>query len=409
MNQPDRYTLPSIPPPEGSPRSNRSATRLRRRSLKQLTRALRLLPIERRVILFESHRGLSYSDNPKAICEEVLRQGLPVECIWSFGDMTLEVPPGVRKVRRFSPRYYYYHSCARVLVHNGDFGENLPIRSSQVYINTQHGTPLKLMGTDLQDKKPDAYSPDYSKNGRWSHLVSPNRYSSEIFKRVYRYDGPVHEVGYPRNDLFFQRNTPTEIAALKKRWGLPPDKKVILYAPTWRDTGGSKIDRGFQLALDLEALKERFGGEYVIILRLHHLIATALELTEAQRSFAFDFSEPQYDAQELLLAADVLITDYSSMMFDYANLRRPTIFFAYDLDAYTNSIRGTYFDLRTEGPGPVVRTMPELIEALDGIESWRPEYTERELAFHERFCALENGTASKAVVDRLIRPAMGLT
>jgi CDP-glycerol glycerophosphotransferase len=382
--------------------------KLERKSLKRLTPALRRLPIEHRVIFFESHRGLSYSCNPKAICEEILRQKLPVECVWSLEDTMLELPPQVTKVRRFSPRYYYHHSCARVLVHNADFPERLPIRKDQVYINTQHGTPLKLMGSDLREKKADNYPKEFSRTGRWTHLVSPNRYSSEIFRRVYLYDGPVHEFGYPRNDLFFHRNTLEEIARLKQRWGLPRDKKLILYAPTWRDVGSSRVDHGFELALDLKALRERFGNEYVLVLRLHHLIASKLALTTEDRAFAFDFSAAQYDIQELLLAADVLITDYSSVMFDYANLGRPTVFFAYDLDAYADQIRGTYFDLSAEGPGPVVRTMPDLLDALANIRTWRPDYAERERAFREKFCADEHGGASKAVVDRLIRPALGI-
>ena len=327
-------------------------------------------------------------------------------CVWSVRDMALELPAGAIPVRRFSLRYYYYLFCAQILVQNGEFSPTRPIHRGQTYINTQHGTPLKLMGTDLSHKSPNVYSDSYGKTTRWTYLVSPNRYSTEIFRRVYRYDGPVLEVGYPRNDLFFTRNSPDEVARLKKRWGLPLNKKVILYAPTWRDIGTSRVDRDFQLQLDLAELRRRLGNEYVVVLRLHHLISSHLELTDADAGFAFNCSSAQYDAQELMLAADVLVTDYSSMMFDFANLRRPMIFFAYDFDEYSTSIRGTYFDLRAEGPGPVVHTMPELLRAIEGISRWLPEYAERERTFRDKFCATESGNASRTVVEQLILPIL---
>lgn len=397
-----------VPPSRAalSERLGRGLRRLRRVVARRSFGALHLGPRPPTTILFESHRGLTCSCNPRAICEEVLRQKLPVQCVWAVTDLSISTPPGTKKIRRCSPAYYYYHAHARVLVHNAEFADNLPIRKEQVYINTQHGTPLKLMGTDLSYKNPAAYPASYGKTGRWTHLVSPNSYSTDIFRRVHRYDGPVLEVGYPRNDIFFQRNSPTEIGALKEKWGLPPDKKVILYAPTWRDVGASRFDHDFQLALDIDALRSRFGEDYVLLLRLHHLISSRVELTPTQATFAFNVSSAAYDPQELMLCADVLVTDYSSMMFDYAILRRPMIFFTYDLDTYTNETRGTYFDLREEGPGPVVQTMPDLIDALSNIDQWRPHFAQREQAFHEKFCGQETGEAAKIVVDRLIRPAI---
>lgn len=377
------------------------------RSQKLLCTALRMLPILRDTVFFESHRGLSYSCNPKAICEELLRRNSPVNIVWSFQDPSIEVPPGVRKVRKGSVAYYQMHSRAAVLVHNGEFGQALPIRKDQVYINTQHGTPLKLMGTDILQKKPQFSSSTYSRTGRWTVLVSPNEYATDIFKRVYEYDGPVLQVGYPRNDVFHKQNTPEGVAQVRRNMGIPLDKKVLLYAPTWRDIGVSMVDNRFRLQLDIDRLRAALGPEVCIVLRLHHLISKSISLTEEQHDFVLDRSNGKYDAQDLMLAADVLITDYSSMMFDYANLGRPTVFYAYDLSAYSDDIRGMYFDLREHAPGPVVETMDDLVDTLIHLDERLPAFEEKRRAFQRKFCSLENGTASQRVVDEVILPALG--
>ena len=375
---------------------------------KHLHAFFRLLPINEKVILFESHRGLSYSDSPKAICEAILARGLPIRCVWSVENPGLVVPPGVEKVKRFSARYYYHLACARILIQNGEFGQALPIREGQTYINTQHGTPLKLMGSDILHKKPGIDAASYSKDGRWNWLVSPNPYSSEIFRRVYGYTGPVLECGYPRNDLFQRRNTAEDIRALKHDYGFPQDKKIILYAPTWRDVGNSRTDRGFKLQLDLAKLHEEFGETHVILLRLHHLIVSALKIDLALSRFAFECSSAGYDIQQLMLVSDILITDYSSVMFDFAILSRPTVFFAYDLEDYSSEIRGTYFDLVDQGPGPVVQTMEELVTVIRELDQTMPLYQEKQDAFRAKFCSLEKGDASNRVINEIIMPELGL-
>lgn len=379
---------------------------MQNRAQKLMAFGFRQLPVLDRTIFFESHRGLSYSGNPKAISEAVQRLLPEARCVWSFVDTSLETPAGIIKVKKGSPDYYRYHSRAKVLVHNGEFGQQLPIRREQVYINTQHGTPLKLMGSDIARKRGKDVGKEYSRTNRWSWLVSPNRYSTEIFTRVFDYQGPVLEVGYPRNDIFYNRNDPNSISSIKAKYGVPEDRRVLLYAPTWRDVAGARVERGFALKLDLSRLYDRFGRSHVLLLRLHHLIASKLELSGDLANFAFDVSSAEFDAQELMLISDALITDYSSMMFDYANLKRPMIFYAYDLDEYENDIRGMYFSLEAEAPGPVVRDMDGILEAISNLqESQAVDESKRE-RFLRKFCANENGRASEQVVERLIAPAL---
>src|SRR5699024_4221444 len=155
------------------------------------------------------------------------------------------------------------------------------------------------------------------------------------------------EYGYPRNDILYNWNSKLKVEELKKRLNLPTDKKVILYAPTWRDDEFYSVGKyKFSLKLDLENMERALDEEYIIILRMHYLIASNLDISDYP-SFVFDFSNYS-DISELYLVSDILITDYSSVFFDYANLKRPILFYTYDLEKYRNQLRGFYLDLDTE-------------------------------------------------------------
>jgi CDP-glycerol glycerophosphotransferase len=370
----------------------------------------KLFPIRSSVIFFESHRGISYSDNPKAICEAILEEGLPILCVWSLVDRSCETPSKVKKVKRFSVAYYYYHLCSKVLIHNGEFAQNIPIRKKQIYINTQHGTPLKFMGIDVKVNGIEKTKESYSKNGRWNYLLSPNPYATEIFRRAYIYSGRILEGGYPRNDILLSKNTESDINFLKSKYKLPQNKSIILYAPTWRDCGGTNlIKENFKLQLNLKNIFDSFSETHVVILRLHHLIKSSEQIDGFLSIFVFDFSSAKYDIQELMLISDILITDYSSVMFDYTNLWRPIIFFAYDLDLYSTITRGTYFDLEDNAPGPVVKTMDEVIASIKTIRDWFPEFAEKRKSFHNQFCLLESGAATERVINEIIKPEMKIS
>ncbi|GAH61106.1 unnamed protein product [marine sediment metagenome] len=199
--------------------------------------------------------AFTFAGNPKAICLEILAQNLPLKCVCSLQDMKLKIPEKIKKVRRASFKYYYYYACSKFLLQNGEFLCYKNTREKQIYINTQHGTPLKLMGAERLSENDNIAS--YKKNRRWSYLISPNRYTTEIFKRVCRFSGPVLEVGYPRNDIFYTHNNVSSILSLKKKMELPFDKKIILYAPTWRDRDGARVDKNFEIVLDLIKMEDK--------------------------------------------------------------------------------------------------------------------------------------------------------
>lgn len=230
-------------------------------------------------------------------------------------------------------------------------------------------------------------------------MISPNRYSTEIFARAFQFDKQMIESGYPRNDYLINSNHSKKIEQIKKKIDLPKDKKVILYAPTWRDN--QFYQRGkykFELQMDLKRLQEKLGSKYIIVLRLHYLIAENLDLTDYD-GFVYDLSHYE-DIRELYLIADMLITDYSSVFFDYANLKRPMLFFVYDIEDYRDHLRGFYFDFELKAPGPLVKNTEEIIHSIEEIEDGNFHFDE---SFYNQYCYLEDGHASKRVVERIFK------
>lgn len=367
------------------------------------------LPIRKKTIVFESFLGKQYSDNPKALYLYIKENYPDYKLYWSFDrksvnsykDTPLNVLP------RFGLKWTLVMARAEFWITNSRLPLWLPKRNGTTYVQTWHGTPLKRLATDMNEvHMPGTNAENYKKNfiseaAKWDYLVSPNAYSTEIFKRAFQFKKMMIESGYPRNDLLMNENNEETIIQLKDTAKLPSDKKVILYAPTWRDnqfyaTGKYK----FKLQMDLDKMRERFGKDYVIVLRLHYLVAENLDLSK-YKGFVYDFSSYP-DINELYLMSDMMITDYSSVFFDYANLKRPMFFFAYDIEEYRDHLRGFYFDFETEAPGPLVKTTDELIFELEKVDRNGFQASENFASFYNTFCYLEDGNASKRVVERIL-------
>ena len=212
------------------------------------------------------------------------------------------------------------------------------------------------------------------------------------------YDGHMLEYGYPRNDILHSPDRDTIAAGIRKKLGIPADKKTILYAPTWRDDEFYAAGQyKFTLKLELPKLREALGDEYVILLRTHYYIADKLDVT-GMEGFAYNLSKYD-DIAEIYLISDICITDYSSVFFDYANLRRPILYYTYDIDKYRDMLRGFYFDMEATVPGPLLYTTEEVIDAIKNIDVLTEKFSGRYDAFYEKFCSWENGKASEKIVD----------
>lgn len=364
-----------------------------------------LLPARKHTIVFESFLGKQFSDNPRAIYEYMKEHYPEYKLYWSVDPRFIDnfKDKGVNIVPRLSIKWLLIMASAKYWVSNSRMPLWIPKPKHTVYLQTWHGTPLKKLAADMDDVfMPGTNIENYKRNflkesANWDYLISPNPYSTKIFRRAFAFKKEMIESGYPRNDFLYNANNEKDILALKKKYQIPTDKKVILYAPTWRDD--QYFEKGkykFDLKLDLKQMQEQLGDQYIVLLRLHYLIANHIDVSE-YKGFAFDFSHHE-DIRELYMVSDLLITDYSSVFFDYANLKRPMIFFVYDIEDYRDRLRGLYFDFEEKAPGPLVKTTEEVIEEINKLEKNKrlPRNFDE---FYETFCSWEDGNATKRVVE----------
>lgn len=365
------------------------------------------LPAKSNLIVFESFFGRQYSCNPRAIYEYMHDHCPEYRLVWSASKDHIDLfrRHELPYVRRFSIRWLFCMTRANFWVTNVRLPAWMVKPKHTVYLQTWHGTPLKRLALDMDEvHMPGTNSEKYKMNflkesSRWDFLIAPNLYSSKIFKRAFGFNGQMIESGYPRNDILYRDHRQQLIRALKEKCGLPADKKILLYAPTWRDNQFYAKGRyKFSLALDLDRMREKLQTDYVLMMRTHYLIADQLDFS-AYEGFVRDFSNYE-DIRDLYLMADLLITDYSSVFFDYANLRRPIVFFTYDIEDYRDHLRGFYFDFEKEAPGPIVRTTDEVIREVRKSETEDFTATPQYANFLKRFCALEDGHAAERVVHQ---------
>lgn len=377
----------------------------------------RLMPVMRtdsRLIVFDSSTGLNYTGSPRAVYERMVGLGLDREykCVWFFkrGKAPADMPGCARKVRFEWPLYYHYMLRAGVWVFDARQPGYIRKRPDQLYIQTWHGTPLKKLALDMDSvsmagsKNIETYKRNFAANAStWDCLIAQNGFSDEIFRRCFAFKGEMLKIGYPRNDILFTQNDPDSIARIKKELGLPADKRILLYAPTWRDDEyDARGVYSFRPKLDFAALKEALSDEYAVIVKYHYLIGDRIDWSGLE-GFVYPFTA-QGEISLLYLAADALITDYSSVMFDYSLLHRPMFFYAYDLARYRDELRGFYFDFLSEIPGPVSQTTDELIGDIRRYGITIPgEYADRMKAFSDKYHEYENGKASDAVIERIVR------
>ena len=375
--------------------------------MKILYKIFKLLPLKERYV-FESGVGVQYSDAPKAIYEELMRIKPDAECVWFYNKTSFIHPMTTKVVKRLSPKYYYYLATSKYWINNQNFPSYITKRKGTIYLQTWHGTPIKKMLFDLKEihgrDKGYVQRVENAKN-QWSYLISQNSYAKEHFRTAFRYDGPILEEGYPRNDILV--NNPEKeliINKIRHTYSIPPSKKIILYAPTFRDN--AKVENKFEsdIKIDFKEFNERFGEEYILLMRMHVTVSSEIDIPEEYKRSIINVSSYP-DIQELYLMTDILITDYSSVLFDFAVLERPMLFYAYDLEEYKNDIRGAYLDYEKEVPGKIVRNQKELFDAIDNIEEeFKIEYKNKLSEFKQKYAPLDDGNASKRILKKILLP-----
>lgn len=356
------------------------------------------MPLDENLAVFSAYWGRGYSCNPAAIEAELGRLAPGMRRVWAVrSEHRDRVPEGVEAVVVGSREYWSVMARAKYLTNNVNFGDTVIKREGQIHLQTHHGTPLKTMGLD-QAQYPASTSMDMEKLlrrcDRWDYSLAANRFSTTVWERVYPCRYKSLETGYPRNDILLNA-TAADVSRARRELGLADGSTAFLYAPTHRE-----YQKSFTPRLDLPKLAEELGPDVTLLVRGHYFYKASGRLADLQASGRIIDVSSHGNVEQLYLAADALVTDYSSAMFDYANLDRPIVIYADDWDTY-RAVRGTYFDLMAEPPGAVATSQEQLASVL-GSQEWRSERSAGlRKAFRERFCDYDDGRAAERVVRRV--------
>lgn len=361
----------------------------------------------RPLVYFESFHGKQYSDNPRAIYEG-LKQAYPeVEVVWGV-KKGYEAPFDkyqVPYVYRFTKEWYQSVGRASVWVTNTRTKTWIEKHPKTCYIETWHGTPLKRLGLDIQsvnigNETTEGYHQSVKEEtALWDYLISPSRYATEIFSQAFNIpQEKILEVGYPRNDQLFLTNQ-REQARIKRKLGINENQSIILYAPTWRDNLLKENNTyGFTFPFDIDSVLNVLPKDAILLIRMHYLVKEAFDFSK-YNGRVIDVSDYE-EMGELLQISDLLITDYSSVFFDFSLLHRPMIFYMFDRKDYQEALRGTYFDVDTTLPAPIVETQEALLEQLFAYSQGKSILDEEKWqAFHKKFNQFEKGSATEQVIN----------
>lgn len=376
-------------------------------------------PINNKMIFFESFIGKQYSCSPKAIYEYIISDPRfnDYTFIWSFRKYKRKQlkkefnDPRTILVTYKSKNYYRYCAMSKYWITNWRMPPYMKKKKNQIFIETWHGTPLKKIGLDsniegiAQTSQKKTHKMYLNDAKGYNYFISPSKFCTKVFSSAFGLkqlgkESIIIETGYPRNDALFNKSI-DDINDIKIKLGIPLNKKIILYAPTWRD---NQHILGFGNTLNVEEnfdkVMNNISDDYIILLRLHYLIASKIDVSKYNGK-VINFSKLD-DVNQLYLVSDILITDYSSVFFDYANLKRPIIFYMYDLEEYQTKIRDFYIDLGSL-PGPIVKTQDEVLKCIENIDIIENKYDNKYKEFCSIYNYLDDGNAAKRVVERCIQ------
>ncbi|MEU5232793.1 CDP-glycerol glycerophosphotransferase family protein, partial [Streptomyces anulatus] len=352
-------------------------------------------------------------DSPRAVHTELVRRGTETEHLWVTGTTpgrTTHVPPGVRAVPVHSAAWYEALARSRRIVTDEQLPGWFERRPGQTVVQTWHGTPLGRFGGGLADT---LYA-DHQylatlprRSAQWSVLISPSRFATPWLRRSLGYGGEVLEAGSPANDVLFPPDRDKAAEGVRRGLGIPEDHRVVLYAPTYRDhlahppvAAADRTAPGpyrWDPALDPGALARALGPGHTVLVRRHPRVTGGLQ----DGPGVLDVSGHP-GAAGLLLVADVLVTDYAGLMFDFALTGRPMLFHTYDLEHYRDTVRGFCLDFETRAPGPLLVTTDEVAQALRDTGSLAARHADAYESFRRDYCDLDDGGAAARVADRLL-------
>lgn len=357
-------------------------------------------------VFFYVDLGLRAADSGLALHEEIRRRNLPLTLYWGVVSSAVTLPPGAVPVIKDSVAWYEKLNSSRYVVNN--YGGILGLRKhpGQRVLQTWHGTPYKFVGrSELQHCNAAAqrFAAASREASEWDAFISSSPYMSALIRAEWDFAGDVLETGYPRNDRLALAGADSG-RALRSDLGLPVGAQIALYAPTFREHQREGWCADLFDGLDVDELCSQLGPQWYVLVRGHSFTARKGLQTRGGDRVRYVTGHP--DINDLYLIADVLVTDYSSAMFDFAVSGRPIVYFTPDLAQYT-ATRGVYFDLAECAPGPMYTDIESLVEGLRDLPELAERYRDRYTAFRERFAPWADGHAAARVVDVFFAPQYG--
>ena len=356
----------------------------------------RVFPLKKR-ILFSSFSGRQYSDSPKSISDYICENYPDVKIVWAFinPDKVDIQNKKIKKVKYKSLRYIYYVLTSKVYVDNVEIWSILKFRKGQTVVQTWHGGgAYKRVGTDRLDVPKLHKEHSVKKMNRMDIFLSSSKtFTEKVIRGAFSFKGEVLEAGLPRND-YLKSASKKEISAIKNELGINTEKKIVIYAPTFRNS----LDlTPYRLDINgvTRALKEKFGGDWVVLLRLHYYMSDKLFKSDGQNTIDVT-TYP--DMQKLLMASDVLITDYSSSMWDFSLMYKPCFLYATDMKQYCGE--RDFYTKPESWPFAVGRDNNEVLENIKNFDL--EEYVKKVGAHHKNLGSCESGNATKIICERII-------
>jgi len=358
-------------------------------------------------VYLQSYHGDVATDSQRAIHEELRRSRPELTLYWGVSDYSVVLPDGAVPVLIRSRAWYDVLGRSAYLVNNIDFPHWFRKRPGQRFLQTFHGYPSKSMGLRMWRAKeypPSRIEHELDRTSRdWDLILTPAPEMDEHYRREYAYDGPILSAGYPRDDAIVGPDAERIRTDTRERLGITDSQTVVLYAPTWRDNLATSW-RSAPLVrhLDLEAASQRLGEDFVFLMRGHRFHVRRVD--RARRTARIIDVTEYPEVNDLILAADAAVLDYSSLRFDFALTRRPMIFLVPDLHLYTGGVRGFLYDFGSTAPGPWLDTADQVVAALGDLDKIAADYAARYQRFHETYNYLQDGDSARRTVEEFIGP-----
>ena len=368
--------------------------------------------VDDKMIFFEAYNGRNYACSPKALYEYMIKNKKfnDYKFVWAFKNVNqhkILKNKNTIVVKTNSKEYFKYLSLSKYWIVNSLIDVSIKKKKNQIYLQCWHGTPLKKLRYDIEVKGAvlNTISEIRKRNDldaiKFDFFISPSKFCTEKFISAFNLkklgkDNIIVEKGYPRNDYLFNYKK-EDIDKIKKLLKLPKGKKVILYAPTFRDNQHTPgVGYTYNLGINFDKMQKELSKDYIILFRTHYFVSNSFDFSKYDK-FIYDVSKYD-DINDLYIISDLLITDYSSVFFDFANLKKPMIFYMYDLDDYKNNLRDFYFDLSIL-PGPIVKQENDLIKEIKNIDNYDESYHDKYIKFNEKFNYLDDGKSTERVVE----------